>query len=438
MPADEAEAAGDEAGTAAEEIAVQAEPVDVGGHAASYGACAVPADDATPGTLHETLDVLHATPRLGRCGGGVWQFVHDLALAQADAGQKVAIVGLECPNLDEDAAGLRADGRVELHVASETKTPLPSLGYSPDLARRLDTLVPRAKLIHAHGGLRMWTLTAVRRAAKRHGKPTLFAPHGGLYPWLLRRNPLQKSLLYWMLDRPNLAAIDVLHATCPQELGFCRDYRIYQNAVVVPPGVKPADPGDGDGWRRKHAIASGVRLATFLGYFDRKKGLLRLLRAWATSAADDWHLIIAGHDQRGHRAELEAELDRLDLRRRVSILGPQVGPAKADLLSASELLILPSDWENFGVIVGEALAAGVPTITTVNTPWRWTADAGVGWHVEPTEAAVAGALQEATRESREQLRNRGLRGQIEVSKRCSWPESVRRLTDQTRNTLELS
>ncbi|MEM7808379.1 MAG: glycosyltransferase, partial [Planctomycetota bacterium] len=246
------------------------------------------------------FDVLHVTPRLGRCGGGVWHFVNDLALAQADAGQRVAVVGLDCDHLDVDAESLREHDGVHLEVATETKTPLPALGYSPDLAARVDRLAARSDLIHAHGGLRMWTLSPVRRAAQKHGRPLMLAPHGGLYPWLLNRNRFKKRLLYHTLDRPNLAAVDRLHVTCEQELGFCRNYGLDQPAAVVPPGVRPLPRGDADRWRVAHPELAGRRLCGFLGYFDRKKGLLKLVRSWASQSSDDWHLVIAGHDQRGH------------------------------------------------------------------------------------------------------------------------------------------
>lgn len=383
------------------------------------------------------FDVLHVTPRLGRCGGGVWQFVHDLALAQADLGQRVAIVGLDCPNLDEDARELRDDGRVHLEAAKEDRTPLPALGYSRDLGRRVDALAARSKLIHAHGGLRMWTLTPVRRAAKKHGLKILFAPHGGLYPWLLRRNRLKKELLYWTLDRRNLAAIDTIHATCEQELGFCRDYGLTQPAVVVPPGVRPLPSGDAERWLSNHPhhpALRGKRLCGFLGYFDRKKGLIRLVRAWAHAgeAAKDWHLVIAGHDQRGHAAEVEAEIARHGLGDQITLLGPQLGQAKSDFMAAIELFVLPTDWENFGVVIGEALAAGVPVLTTTNTPWEWLEPEGAGWHVPPTEPAITAALAEALAADPSTLAAKGRAGQRALREKNSWTSAATALTQADR------
>ena len=64
---------------------------------------------------------------------------------------------------------------------------------------------------------------------------------------------------------------------------------------------------------------------------------------------------------------------------RVSFPGPAYGAAKDALFRSADLFVLPTHSENFGIAIAEALAYGVPVITTTAAPWaglRSTAAAG--------------------------------------------------------------
>ncbi len=69
---------------------------------------------------------------------------------------------------------------------------------------------------------------------------------------------------------------------------------------------------------------------------------------------------------------------------------------------------MPSDFENFGNSIVEAMSCGVPVITTTGTPWKELAAAGAGWCVEAAVEPLAGALREAFGLSDEQRRQLGL------------------------------
>ena len=63
-------------------------------------------------------------------------------------------------------------------------------------------------------------------------------------------------------------------------------------------------------------LANGKRILLFLGRIAPKKGLVNLIHAWSNlrkadaKLADDWVLVIAGMDVRGHEAELKRMVGR--------------------------------------------------------------------------------------------------------------------------------
>ena len=83
------------------------------------------------------------------------------------------------------------------------------------------------------------------------------------------------------------------------------------------------------------------------------------------------HLVMAGPDQGGLRAGLEARAAALGIAERITWTGMLQGDLKWGALRAADVFALPSHQENFGIAVVEALAAGLPVLISdrVNI-WR--------------------------------------------------------------------
>jgi glycosyltransferase involved in cell wall biosynthesis len=82
--------------------------------------------------------------------------------------------------------------------------------------------------------------------------------------------------------------------------------------------------------------------------------------------------------------------------------------------------LLPSHSENFGIVVAEALASGVPVITTRGTPWRDLIEHRCGWWEEIGASPLAAALEAATALSDDERRAMGQRGRELVERKYSW------------------
>jgi glycosyltransferase involved in cell wall biosynthesis len=97
----------------------------------------------------------------------------------------------------------------------------------------------------------------------------------------------------------------------------------------------------------------------------------------------DWHLLIVGPDQVGLQAALEQRSQTLGIADRITWTGMLKGERKWKVLAASEIFVLPSHQENFGIVVAEALACSVPVLISdqVNI-WREIQSENPGF-VEP-------------------------------------------------------
>ena len=111
--------------------------------------------------------------------------------------------------------------------------------------------------------------------------------------------------------------------------------------------------------RARHGIADGDLALLFLGNEFRRKGLETLLEALARDDLAEAKLFVAGADDPEPYRRLAG---RLGLEGRVAFLGP-TGEA-ARLYGAADVFVLPTRYEAFPLVVLEAMASGLPVVTT--------------------------------------------------------------------------
>jgi glycosyltransferase involved in cell wall biosynthesis len=149
------------------------------------------------------------------------------------------------------------------------------------------------------------------------------------------------------------------------------------------------------------------------------KGLLNLVNAWAQLAPVGWRLRIAGPDDVDHYNKVHALIRLLKVEDSIDYVGPVDGVAKSALYNGADVFVLPTFTENFGVVVAEALAHGVPVITTQGAPWADLEKFGCGWWVEIGVDPLMRALREATELTDLDRHTMGQRGRSYV-RRYDW------------------
>ena len=274
------------------------------------------------------------------------------------------------------------------------------------------------QLLHDNG---VWLPTnhAVAATARYFRLPFIVSPRGMLEPWSLGYRAVKKRVAWLLYQRRDLAAATVLHATSEMEAENLRALGLRQPIAVIPNGVElPVSV--------RRESSGGERTALFLSRIHPKKGLLNLVTAWAAVRPPGWRVVIAGSDELGHTAEVEAAARAAGLEKIFSFIGLAVGERKRQLFATADLFVLPSYSENFGIVVAEALAAGTPVITTTATPWEELHTERCGWWIEPTAGALTTALREAVGLSESERAAMGARGRELVRRRYTWSGIAKR------------
>lgn len=244
-------------------------------------------------------------------------------------------------------------------------------GYRRGLPHRILELAQQNQVVIIHG-LWQYHALATWRALHASGIPYYVYPHGMLDPWFKRTYPIKhlKKWAYWpWADYRVLGDARAVLFTTEQERQLARQsFWLYRaNEHVVGYGTS-APPGDADHQRElflsRFPALRGQRILLFLSRIHPKKGADMLLEAFAAVANQDprLRLVIAGPDQLGWQVQLQQRSVALGISDRIIWPGMLSGDLKWGAFRAAELFCLPSHQENFGIVVAEALACGLPVV----------------------------------------------------------------------------
>jgi glycosyltransferase involved in cell wall biosynthesis len=192
------------------------------------------------------------------------------------------------------------------------------------------------------------------------------------------------------------------------------DGRIEPGRMVILP-----NPLDASDIRRLAAIASVESSRVFrfcaIGRLMRQKGYDILLSALAIAAPQmryRWELVICGNGPL--RDELEDQAYKLGLAERVRFVGYVDNPYP--ILQSSDVFVHPARWEGFGLVIGEALALGVPVVAAAcpGGPREILGGGDFGILVPPEDSRALAAALLRVSEDEELRRDLSERGEERV------------------------
>lgn len=331
-------------------------------------------------------------PSISRAFGGPTEAMLGYAAAGVEAGISTSIAAPAASADDTASFRARLDPAVEL-LTFATVGPGP-LALSPAMLGEIRSRRLAWDVAHVHGLFNLVS-TLGARTARRVRLPLVLRPFGTLSRFTMtHRRSLAKRVYFELLERRNVAGAGAVHFTSEAE----RDEAAWHGVplagrgyVIPPPSLLDERPLPRTGPRGDRVL--------FLSRLHPKKGIELLLDAWPAVVAvrPGATLTIAGDGEPAYAGQLRARvMQSSGAPGEVAFPGFVHGPDKAALLATAGVFVLPSQHENFGVAVVEAIAAGVPVVVSEGVQLApWVREHGLGYVVDRTPHALASAIVRA-------------------------------------------
>ena len=269
---------------------------------------------------------------------------------------------------------MRADG-IDLGVAYYERVPADrvALGWSPKtdlppgeryVPKSLDSLalwLDWRERVHVTPGYAGQFNIALARRLSREGV--------GWVHWSERAHSGVRAKLIFPLKVAYAAMVNTYalgaFAIGQKALDDFQRWGIHPEKTSLLPYSPAATPMDGPIDEACLRFRGGRRAFLFLGGLDRRKGMDVLIEAFARAAADavdEWSLLLVGDDRSA--GEYPRRVAELGLSSRVLFRGSVKPDELPTVIRAADVLVLPSRFDGWGVVLNEAASAGLALIAT--------------------------------------------------------------------------
>jgi glycosyltransferase involved in cell wall biosynthesis len=311
------------------------------------------------------MKIIQVTQRFFPAIGGVETHVYNIAEKLVEKGHEVTVYTsdllrdnpqIRLRNVKDKVNGIRIRRfkAFKLLPKIEASTVMPSMITA--------LLKEKADIIHAHG---YHYFPAYLTALARHitGIPIVLTTHTGPESTMLTLSKLYDQTIGKFV----LKTTDQIITLTKREAKYLTSVGAkFEKISVIPNGVDTdlfSRRTDGYSFREKYGIVGNIIL--FVGRLSKVKGLNYLIDAMPEILKEtpDAILVIVGSDF-GVKTELRRRVKQLYIEKKVLFTGPLFGDELVDSYAASDLFVLPSIVESFGLVLLEAMAMGKPVVAT--------------------------------------------------------------------------
>ena len=254
-------------------------------------------------------------------------------------------------------------------------------------------------------GLWLYLSHATASHARKYKIPYIVTLRGMLYPQALAASSVIKKLSLALYQRNDLQQAACIQATCVEEMNHYRALGFSNPVAIIP------NPIDITKFVQKEIPPKPTFRIGYLGRIHSRKRIERLIYAINTLRhnIDEMELVIIGSGDKSYEKFLYDEAKRLKLSN-VRFTGFLVGEEKDKAITELSVLVVPSDFENFGNIVSEALVRGVPVIASKGTPWKELESYNCGWWINNDQDTITQTILKAYNVGKDIRFNMGMNG----------------------------
>jgi 1,2-diacylglycerol 3-alpha-glucosyltransferase len=257
--------------------------------------------------------------------------------------------------------------------------------------RSVRSVIKRLHVVHVHSPFVTGWMGL--RYARRYGMPIVYTYHTQLeaYTHYVPFDPTATRFATETLTRTFGNSVDAVVVPTNAMLNHLRQLGVNTRIAVVPSGIDVAqfESGRYDPDLRRELGAGDAGVALFVGRLAIEKSLDVALHALARCNRRDLVLVIAGEGPA--REALEGLATALRVADRVRFLGAVARERLPNLYASSDAFVFPSTSETQGLVLAEALAAGLPVIAA-DAPQNRDVLGEAGRLVRPNAEAFAAAL----------------------------------------------
>lgn len=306
--------------------------------------------------------------------------------------------------------------------------------YSGELWKMLARTAKDFDLIHITSVF-LFTSTLGAYYAKKYKKPYIISPRGSLMiEPIAGKSSFLKRWYIWLIERRNLKDA-VIHFTADAEKEEYLKLKLpLRDSFIVPNGLdveKFTAPIEKDLFRNRFHFSKEKEIILFLGRISWKKGFDTLIPAFKSVVEkhNSVLLVIAGVDDEEYKKEIEKLIAELHIGNSVVFVGELLGDVKLAALRESDIFVLSSYSENFGMAVVEAMSSELPVIITEGV--AISSDIGrahAGIVIKKDEKELADAIL-GLLENKENAREMGKRGREFVKAQFSMERVAQTMRD---------